>query len=339
MASGARLRALQPFQIGEAPAPLKGGVVAIGNFDGVHQGHVALLKIVRAEAARRSVPAMVLTFEPHPRTVLRPDSPVFRLTPLAAKARVLLALGIDGLAVAKFDRAFAGLTAEQFIERVLVGDLNLAGAVVGFNFRFGNGRSGTAESLREAGRRLGFGVSIVDPVAGAAGKPFTSSAVRAALAAGEIGSANAILGHRWFITGNVIAGEKRGRDLGFPTANLQLPADCGLRHGIYAVRLHRPNGAVLDGVASFGIRPTFGGGPPLLEVHAFDFRGDLYGEEVAVTFVDWLRPEEHFADVAELVARIGEDANRARGILAVAGPGSELDQRLARLELAPRAVV
>jgi riboflavin kinase/FMN adenylyltransferase len=329
MTAGARLQALVPFDVARTPLPMKGGVVAIGNFDGVHQGHVALLDRARAEAKRRGVPALVLTFEPHPRTVLRPEPPVFRLTPLRAKARLLRALDLDGLAVAGFDRAFAALSAEQFVERVLRHDLALAAAVVGFNFRFGNARRGTAETLREAGRQEGFEVIVVPAVEEASGTPFASSAVRAALAEGDITRANAILGYRWFITGEVVHGERRGRDLGFPTANLRLSPDCALRHGIYAVLLQRPGGQTFHAVASFGVRPTFGSGEPLLEVHAFDFAGDLYGEEAAVSFIGWIRAEQRFPDAAALVATMGHDAETARMQLAKAGPGTALDQRLA----------
>jgi riboflavin kinase/FMN adenylyltransferase len=263
---------------------------------------------------------------------LRPDTPVFRLTPLAAKARLMLALGLDGLAVATFDRAFAAMTADEFVDRILAADLAIAAAAVGFNFRFGNGRAGTATSLREAGRRRGFDVTILDAVQANSGALVTSSDVRAALTAGNVSQANSILGYRWFVSGEVVHGERRGHDLGFPTANVRLSPDCALRHGIYAVRLHRPGGGNHDGVASFGVRPTFGGGAPLLEVHAFDFNGELYGEEIAVTFFEWIRPEERFSDVATLVAAIGEDARRARATLAAAGPGTGLDQRLAALK-------
>jgi riboflavin kinase/FMN adenylyltransferase len=331
MASPVHLEALQPFPPDRLPAALAGGVFAIGNFDGVHRGHVVLLEAAKAEAARRSAPALVLTFEPHPRTVLRPEPPVFRLTPLPAKARLLAALGLNGLAVATFSRDFALTTADDFVDKVLVGQLRMSAAVVGFNFRFGRNRSGTANSLAQAGTRQGFGVSVIDAVAGPNGTIVASTDIRAALQAGDIARANALLGHRWFVIGNVVHGEARGRSLGFPTANLRLPDDCGLRQGIYAVRLQRPGGEPLDGVASFGVRPTFGGGIPLLEVHVFDFGGDLYGQDVAVTFVAWIRPEAKFDSVDPLIAAIRQDVANARQILAASGPGSQLDQRVAAL--------
>ena len=329
--TGAHLTALAPFAVEQTPPDLTGGVVAIGNFDGVHRGHAALLTAARDQANQRRTRAVVLTFEPHPRTVLRPETPVFRLTPLPAKARLLKAMAIDGLAVATFDSAFAAMSPDEFIQRILVERLKVAAAVVGFNFRFGHRRAGNAASLTEAGNRLGFGVVVVEPVAGEAGALVASSDVRAALAAGEVIRANTVLGHRWFVIGTVERGEGRGRGLGFPTANIRLPDDCALRHGIYAVRLQRAGGAMHDGVASYGVRPTFGGGRALLEVNVFGFNGNLYGEEVAVTFLDWIRAEERFAAIADLVAAVRRDSDAARRILAAAGLGSPLDQRLAAL--------
>jgi riboflavin kinase/FMN adenylyltransferase len=331
MAAGAHLDALEPFPVAQVPARLAGGVVAIGNFDGVHRGHGALLDAARSEAQRRGAPAVVLTFEPHPRTVLRPEAPVFRLTPLPAKARVLKAIGLDGIAVATFDRTFAALTPDMFVERILVEQLKLSAAVVGFNFHFGRERQGTAAALTAAGRRLGFDVTVVEPVTGQSLAPVASSAIRRALAEGDVAAANASLGYRWFVIGTVEHGEARGRALGFPTANLRLSPDCQLRHGIYAVRFSRAGGVSYDGAASYGVRPTFGGGAPLLEVNVFGFDGDLYGEEVAVTFVDWIRPEAKFSGMTELAAAIRADVASARAILTAAGPGSLLDRRLAAL--------
>jgi len=331
MPSGARLKALTPFPLEFVPAALAGGVVAVGNFDGMHPGHIALLEAARAAARRLGVPALALTFEPHPRTVFRPETPVFRLTPLAAKARLMKALAIDGLVVVHFDRVFSAMTADAFIDTILVGRLKLAAAVVGFNFHFGKGRAGAPTVLAEAGKRLGFAVTVINEVADDGGTPFASTEIRAALAAGDIGRANRLLGYRWFVIGEVIGGQRRGRALGYPTANLALAADCRLRHGVYAVRLQRPGGAILDGVANFGRRPTFDDGAPLLEAFLFDFSGDLYGEEVAVTFFDWIRPEEKFPSAAALVAAMDRDCENARACLGAAGPGSRLDAALAAL--------
>ena len=181
--------------------------------------------------------------------------------------------------------------ASAFIEDILVGRLKLTAAVVGFNFHFGKGREGTPAVLAEAGKRHGFSVTIVDQVCETGGAPVSSSAIRDDLANGDVAAANARLGYRWFVVGEIVAGDRRGRELGFPTANIVLPADCRLRHGVYAVRVQRAGRAVRDGVANYGRRPTFDNGPPVLEVFLFDFSGDLYGEEVAVSFVSWIRPE------------------------------------------------
>lgn len=320
--------ALTPCSLDAVPETLKGGVVAVGNFDGVHRGHAALLAHARDEAHRLGVPAVVLTFEPHPRTFFRPEAPVFRLTPLEAKARVLTALGIDGLVVGKFDRAFAGITADEFIESVLRHRFALKAAAVGFDFQFGKGRSGTPEALKTAGKALGFEVEVVGPAHEGDGEPFASTTVRAQLAEGEVEAANRILGYRWFAAGEVIQGDRRGRELGFPTANLRLPPEAGLRHGIYAVRVQRADGTQHDGVASYGRRPTFDNGAPLLEAFLFDFSGDLYGETIAVSLVGWIRPELKFDSVDQLVAAMNEDSVEARRILAGIGPGTALDQAL-----------
>jgi riboflavin kinase/FMN adenylyltransferase len=316
--------------IDAVPATLRGGVVAVGNFDGVHRGHAGLLTQAQQEAARLGVPAVVLTFEPHPRTFFRPEQPVFRLTSAAAKARLLAALGIDGMVVATFDRAFAGIPAEDFIATILRGRLGLRAAVVGFDFHFGQGRRGSPALLAAAGARDGFAVTVVEAI-GESGEPIASTAIRAALAEGDIAAANRLLGYRWFVTGEIVHGDKRGRELGFPTANIRLPADCRLRHGIYAVRMQRAGGAILDGVASYGRRPTFDNGPPLLETFLFDFSGDLYGETVSVSFAGWIRAEEKFESVDALVAAMNRDSANAREILAQAGPGSALDRALATI--------
>ena len=232
MPSGARLPALLPHDLAAVPPELTGGVVAVGNFDGVHRGHAALLEVTRNEALRLGTPSVVFTFEPHPRTFFRPETPVFRLTPPAARARLLKALGIDGLVVAEFDRAFSIITAGAFIEEVLVGKLQLKAAVVGHDFHFGKGRAGSPAVLADAGRRLGFSVTTFGQVFDERGESLASSAIRENLAEGDIPAANARLGYRWFVVGEVVAGDHRGRELGFPTANIGLGDDCRLKHGI-----------------------------------------------------------------------------------------------------------
>jgi riboflavin kinase / FMN adenylyltransferase len=322
---------LAPHSLDAVPAELTGGAVAIGNFDGVHRGHAALLGRTRADARRLSTKAVALTFDPHPRTYFNPAEPVFRLTPPAAKARLLSAIGVDGLVVARFDPEFAGLTPDAFVSEVLVGRMKARAVTVGDDFRFAHRRAGTTAFLGEAGARFGFEVDVVGPVLDGAGGRISSSEVRDALAAGDVAAANTLLGYRWFVTGRVAHGARRGRDLGFPTANIVLPDDNRLRHGIYAVTLTRADGTGLPGVASFGRRPQFDDGAPLLEVYAFDFSGDLYDERVIVTFHAWIRPEQIFPTVDDLVRRMGEDVAEAKQALAGAGRGSALDRALRAL--------
>ncbi len=328
-----RRTALQPFAVDRIPDSLTGGVVAVGNFDGVHRGHATLLKRARAEADRLGVPAVAFTFEPHPRTFFRPQTPVFRLTAVDAKARLLAALAIDGLVLATFDKGFAAQPAEDFIHTILCERFALRAAVVGYDFHFGKGRSGTPEVLSEAGARLGFSVEVVKPVGDADGTLFASTDIRDALVRGDIARANRLLGYRWFVIGTVVGGERRGRDLGFPTANLRLTPDCGLAHGIYAVRVRTPDGVEHDGVASYGRRPTFDNGAPLLEVHLFDFAGDLYGKTLVVSFLAWLRPEKKFASVEALVAQMHDDAAAAKAVQAAAGAGTDVDRALADIAI------
>ncbi|MDP4004063.1 bifunctional riboflavin kinase/FAD synthetase [Methylobacterium sp. NEAU K] len=312
--------AARPFTICRADTPvppaLTGAVAAIGNFDGVHRGHRVLVENVRAAAREAGRPAAVLTFEPHPRAYFAPDAPMFRLTSLAAKEIVFARLGLDGLIVRAFDGALAATGAAAFVRDFLKGSLSLSGVVVGHDFHFGRGREGTPAILADLCRGAGLSCRIVAPVAlGGETEPVSSSAIRAALASGDVARANALLGYRWFVLGPVRHGDKRGRQLGFPTANVMLP-DCGLAHGIYAVRVRLGPGRFCDGVASYGRRPTFDDGAPLLEVYLFDFSGDLYGREIAVEFVGYIRGEARFASADALVARMHVDADAARLMLA-----------------------
>ncbi|HWM46571.1 MAG TPA: bifunctional riboflavin kinase/FAD synthetase [Xanthobacteraceae bacterium] len=296
---------------------LTGAVVAIGNFEGVHQGHRAVIDQAVRLARRLGKPAAVLTFEPHPRAFFRPDEPIFRLSDERAKLRLLAATDLDGAVVVTFDDALAQLPAEEFVGRILCDWLKISGAVVGFDFHFGKGRGGSPQFLADEGRRRGFAVEIVPEVKDAA-RRFSSGAIRAALAAGDVADAAALLGYPWFVSGEVIHGEKRGRELGFPTANLRLDPGCGLRHGIYAVKV-AVEGRRYGGVASFGRRPTFDNGAPLLEIFLFDFAGDLYSKTIDVAFVGWIRPEEKFASIEALVARMNADARTARAMIAASG--------------------
>ena len=293
---------------------LDGAVVAIGNFEGVHRGHRAVIGVARARSRELTRKTAVLTFEPHPRAVFRPDEPVFRLTDEATKLRLLATTGVDGAIVMHFDAALAALPATDFVRRILVERFAFAGVVVGFDFHFGKGRAGTPAFLEDAGRANRFTVDIV-PAFSDDGLRISSGEVRTALAAGEVEAAATLLGYPWFVTGEVLHGEKRGRELGFPTANLRLDPSCGLKQGIYAVRVGL-DGKRLDGVASFGRRPMFDNGTMLLEIFLFDFDGDLYGKALDVAFIHWIRPELTFASVDDLIRRMDEDCGLARAALA-----------------------
>ncbi|HET7411042.1 MAG TPA: bifunctional riboflavin kinase/FAD synthetase [Pararhizobium sp.] len=315
----------QPFHIvrGDAaalaPGALAGCVVAIGNFDGVHRGHRAVIGAALARARALGRPAAALTFDPHPRTFFRPDVPVFRLSTGRDKMRLLAATGLDGAVILRFDAALAATSAQDFISRILVGRLGIAGAAIGFDFHFGKDRQGSPAYLAGQGAELGFAVDIVPPLQDE-GRPVSSGAVRDALAAGKVVEAAELIGAPWFVSGEVVHGEKRGRDLGFPTANLRLDASCGLKHGIYAVRA-QIDGQLVDGVASFGRRPTFDNGAPLLEVFLFDFAGDLYGKTIEVAFIGWIRGEEKFVSIDALKRAMDGDVVRAKDTLARA-PGA-----------------
>jgi len=301
----------------DAPAAaLHGAVAAIGNFDGVHRGHRAVIDAAMACANALGAPAIAVTFEPHPRNVLRPSDPVFRLTDARSKLRLLATTGLTGALVLTFDRTFAAMSAEEFVTRILVGRLGIRGATIGFDFHFGHQRRGSPAFLAEQGKRHGFSVETAPPLEDE-GRPVSSSSIRAALADGRVVEAAELLGYPWFAAGTVRKGDQRGRDLGFPTANIALDPHCGLKHGIYAVRV-AIGARRYDGVASFGRRPMFDQGTVLLEVFLFDFTGDLYGEVVDVAFVDWIRPELKFDSVEGLVHRMGEDSRLARAMLAAA---------------------
>ena len=300
-----------------AIGPLHGTVVAIGNFDGVHRGHRSVIgaALKRAKALGRS--AAALTFAPHPRLFLRPQDTLFQLSSPRDKLRLLAASGLDGDIVMNFDARLAATSAEDFIERILVSRFGIGGAAIGFDFHFGHKRTGSPAYLAEQGARLGFAVDIVPPLEDE-GRPVSSGAVRTALSQGKVVEATELLGAPWFVSGEVIHGAKRGRDLGFPTANIKLDPSCGLKHGIYAVRVGI-GGKRYDGVANFGTRPMFDDGAPLLEVFLFDFDGDLYGRSLDVAFIGWIRHEQKFESVEALKRQIAADAAQAREVLQRAG--------------------
>lgn len=299
------------------PPQLKGPVVALGNFDGLHRGHRAVIARAQALAQRLQKPCAVLTFEPHPADFFARRSVIFRLTPPLAKAALLKRHGLDGMITLTFDDRFAALTAAEFTGEILARRLGVSAVVAGYDFRFGAGRQGDAEFLRAEGERLGFVVEIVQRIVrDEAGSldAVSSTATRKALEEGDVALARKLLGRPYFIEGLVVHGEKRGRNLGFPTANIALDPSNRLRYGVYAVTLEA-RGIAHRGVASFGRRPTFDDGPPLLEVFVFDFNGDLYGEIVEVTFYAFLRGEEKFASVDALIKQMQADAAAAREIL------------------------
>src|SRR4051812_39419662 len=297
----------------------KGAVVAMGNFDGVHLGHRAVIKAALDMARSHGRPAFAVTFEPHPRSFFSPNTPQFRLTSETNKLRLLAGAGLAGAVVMTFDKVRAGTSAQDFIHHDLIERLGISGIAVGYDFHFGKGRVGSPGLLVSEASSLGVEVDV-QPHVDIDERPVSSSAIRMALAEGEIADATAMLDGPWFVTGEVIHGEKRGRDLGYPTANIRLDNNCGLKYGIYAVRVGRGRQR-FDGVASFGRRATFDNGAPLLEVFLFDFTGDLYGAMLDVAFIAFIRDELKFSDIGALMRQMGDDSAKARAALA-AVPGA-----------------
>lgn len=295
------------------PAAAANPVLAIGNFDGVHRGHREVIARTCALATAMGKPSGVMTFEPHPISLFRPEDPPFRLTPSPLKEEFLAQTGVDLVIVMTFDRAFAGTDARDFEDGLLKQRLGVSGVLAGHDFHYGAKRSGSPETLKAAGARLGYAVEIVAPVSDA-GAVISSSAIRQALMAGDVQAAAEALGRPYQVRSVVAHGEKIGRTIGYPTANLTLDPSNRLRHGIYAVRAH-VDGQTHDAVASFGRRPTFDNGAPKLEVFLFDFQGDLYGRTMDVTFHGFIRDEAKFDTVEALVARMAVDCEQARAML------------------------
>ncbi len=304
----------------EFPADLGGGVAAIGNFDGVHRGHQSVLCAAVNLARANSVPATVLTFEPHPRTFFKPDAPVFRLTDAQTKAELMQAIGFDCVVEHPFDAKFSGTEAGDFVRKVLCDQFGVSHVVTGYDFHFGKGRSGSPQFLMQAGEELGFSATIVTAFSDEGGGVVSSSRIRECLAEGEIAEANGLLGYTWRASGTVIRGQQLGRTLGYPTANITLPPEATLRHGIYAVRIRLQDGSMHNGVASYGRRPTFDNGEVLLETFIFDFSGDLYGQQVTVFLDCWLRGEEKFESAGALVVQMDKDSEEAKAYLGTLGP-------------------
>ncbi len=312
---------------GEVSEDAKGCVVVIGNFDGVHKGHQTLLADARKMAGQLDAPLAVLTFEPHPRSVFQPDQAPFRLTSLRAKAHALQELGVDHLFVLHFDRAFSLRPAEAFVEEILVADLAARHVVVGWDFCFGHKRQGNVALLKSMGAKLGFGLTAVDPVMTGTGAVYSSSIIRQQLRDAQPSEAAALLGRPWEIEGRVEKGDQRGRTIGFPTANIALGDYLAPAPGVYAVYAGRDPGVEhgeetlwTPAVANLGHRPTVAGEDLRLEVHLFDFAGDLYGETLRVRLIDYLRPEKKFDGLDALQAQIALDCDQAREILARIGP-------------------
>ncbi len=293
----------------------RGASAAIGNFDGVHLGHQSVIDLARKAAP--DAPLGVLTFEPHPREFFAPDAPSFRLMGHAARRHRLEKLGVQRLYELAFNAGLAGLSPRAFAKAVITDGLGLAHVVVGADFRFGKGRAGQARDLARYGAEMGFGVTIA-PLLEKGANTVSSTAIRKALSEGRPRDAAAMLGHWHRIESTVVTGEQRGRDLGFPTANMSIDGLHPPAFGVYAARvavLDGPHAGCYQGAASLGVRPMFGAHRPNLETFLFDFSGDLYGATLSVALVDYLRPEQRFETVADLISTMEQDCARARTIL------------------------
>ncbi|HYD87199.1 MAG TPA: bifunctional riboflavin kinase/FAD synthetase [Vitreimonas sp.] len=296
------------------PEDARGAAIALGNFDGVHRGHQAVIASARDVAERTGAPLGVAVFEPHPRRFFQPDTPPFRLQSPAQRARALAELGVEEVFEIGFDQSLAQSTDREFAERLLRDCLGASHVSVGAEFRFGRGRMGDAESLRRLGEEFGFTVAAVSPVGGK--RKISSSSVRQAIAAGDMKQAMDLLGRPWAIEGEVLRGFGRGREFGFPTANVALGDYVQPRLGIYAARVHLGDGILLPAVASVGVNPTVGALPaPLLETHLFDFSGDLYGKTIEVELIALLREEAKFESIDALKAQMKDDVIAARRAL------------------------
>ena len=300
----------------------RGASVALGNFDGVHLGHRGVIGRAAEEARNKACPLGVVTFEPHPVTVLRPESAPRRLGPLRAKVRRLKECGVQILYMLPFSREFSQKTAEQFVREVLVENLNVCHVVVGHDYRFGRGRTGDYEFLARQGELLGFGVTEVSGIGGA-GDPYSSTRVRNCLRGGEARQAATILGYMCVAEGRVLHGDARGRELGYPTANIAFKNHVVPAYGVYAVWCGvQYNGSTkwYPGIANVGIRPMFRAKTPLLEAHLFDYDENLYGKYLRVAFLSWIRPEQVFDNIDLLVKQMDEDSRIAKLFLAESKP-------------------
>ena len=302
----------------DLPDSARGGVVAIGNFDGLHRGHRGVLAEAQARARALGVPCNVMTFEPHPRRLFKPDQAPFRLSALRTKLRLMEALGIDNVFVLQFDWEFAKISAEAFVTDLLAGDLQARHVVIGRGFRYGHKRQGDTDLLQRLGEDQGFGVSALDAVLDEHGDTISSSRVRECLRSGEVREAQRLLGRPWEVEGRVEHGAKRGREIGFPTANVPLGEYLEPMHGIYAVRAgidSGPDTFWMDGAGYVGTRPSVQGQNVLLEVSLFDVQPDLYNKHLRVQLIEFLRGDHAFDSVQALSVQIAEDCRHARRVL------------------------
>jgi len=304
----------------DIPDAFKGAVVALGNFDGVHRGHQALIGEARRMAEERGSPFGVIAFEPHPQEFFRPQSESFRLTPFRTKARLIAELGADAMFALSFDAEMAQKQAHEFVLDVLVDGLGVGAIVVGQDFQFGKARTGNITSLSYMGEQEGFGVTVFDPVTAEGHEKISSTRIREALKQGRPEEAADLLGHFWSVEARVDHGDKRGRTIGFPTANMRIDDFLRPAYGVYAVRAtviedDKPVGRY-SGVANFGIRPMYRIETPLLETYLFDFDGDLYGKHLSVELIHYIRPEAKLDGLEALKVQIAKDSDAARKALA-----------------------
>jgi riboflavin kinase/FMN adenylyltransferase len=296
------------------PAHLRGGIVALGNFDGFHLGHQAVVGRAIERARGEGRPALVATFDPHPKRYFQPQSGHFRLTTLDQRARLFAAAGADAMLIFHFDAALAGLSARAFAERQLLDIIGAGGVITGNDFTFGKGREGDVTMLADLGATLGYSAEVVEPVT-LDGETVSSSRIRQYLREGDPRGAAKLLTRPFAIEGSVQHGAKLGRELGYPTANMHLANYLRPAYGIYAVRGRLADGRALDGVANLGIRPSFDPPEELLESYFFDFNGDLYDQVIEVSLIDWLRPEAKFDSLDALKVQMDADAAMARAML------------------------
>lgn len=305
----------------QLPDTLKNAVVAVGNFDGVHRGHMAVMGEAGRVARANQLPWLVMTFEPHPRELFKPGGPAYRLTPFPTKARIIEGLGVDGLIVPTFDRAFSQLSAKNFIDQVLVKGLAAGHVVSGYDFAFGNDRQGNCELLLSVGRDAGFDFTAVSAVREATGEVYSSTRAREAVKSGDMRTAASILTRPYEITGEVISGDQRGRTIGAPTANIAIGEHIRPAYGVYAILAAIDNGKDqaanwIHGVANIGLRPTVDGEHELLEAHLFNFAEDIYGKSLRIKLIDHIRNERKFDGLEALKLQIKEDIEKAKELLA-----------------------